>query len=325
MNVLVVGSSLIDFFIKIENSDQIEIRDNKVILELGAKFPIDIKSLSLGGNSTNVARALNNLSIKTSLYTYLGDDPLSKHIKEKMEEKNIELLIDEIDTTTGSLSLIFDFPTDRIIFSHHNTSDYNFDPAKISQKPDFIFLTSIGNKWEDAYEKVISYAQENSIPFAFSPGSQQLRNMNETFLKTVKTANILMCNMDEAKMISEALGKNPNENVKNLLLDLKGDGFDILSITDGANGAYAVDKENNVYKINSIESSGHEKTGAGDAYAGAFLAAYLLGNSFETALKWGVLSAIGEMKQVGAGTGQLTLEQIKQETANHQELKVERI
>lgn len=325
MNVLVVGSSLIDFFIKIENSDQIEIRDNKVILELGAKFPIDIKSLSLGGNSTNVARALNNLSIKTSLYTYLGDDPLSKHIKEKMEEKNIELLIDEIDTTTGSLSLIFDFPTDRIIFSHHNTSDYNFDPAKISQKPDFIFLTSIGNKWEDAYEKVISYAQENSIPFAFSPGSQQLRNMNETFLKTVKTANILMCNMDEAKMISEALGKNPNENVKNLLLDLKGDGFDILSITDGANGAYAVDKENNVYKINSIESSGHEKTGAGDAYAGAFLAAYLLGNSFETALKWGVLNAIGEMKQVGAGTGQLTLEQIKQETANHQELKVERI
>lgn len=323
MNVLVVGSSLIDFFIKIENSDQIEIKDNKVILELGAKFPIDIKSLSLGGNSTNVARALNNLSIKTSLYTYLGDDPLSKHIKEKMEEKNIELLIDEIDTTTGSLSLIFDFPTDRIIFSHHNTSDYNFDPAKISQKPDFIFLTSIGNKWEDAYEKVISYAQENNIPFAFSPGSQQLRNMNETFLKTVKAANILMCNMDEAKMISEALGKNPNENVKNLLLDLKGDGFDILSITDGANGAYAVDKENNIYKITSIESNGHEKTGAGDAYAGAFLAAYLLGNSFETALKWGVLNAIGEMKQVGAGTGQLTLEQIEQETANHQELRVE--
>ena len=127
MNVLVVGSILIDFFIKIENSNQIEIKDNKVILELGAKFPIDIKSLSLGGNSTNVARALNNLSIKTSLYTYLGDDPLSKHIKEKMEEKNIELLIDEINTTTGSLSLIFDFPTDRIIFSHHNLSDYNFE------------------------------------------------------------------------------------------------------------------------------------------------------------------------------------------------------
>ena len=325
MNVLVVGSILIDFFIKIENSNQIEIKDNKVILELGAKFPIDIKSLSLGGNSTNVARALNNLSIKTSLYTYLGDDPLSKHIKEKMEEKNIELLIDEINTTTGSLSLIFDFPTDRIIFSHHNLSDYNFDPTKISQKPDFIFLTSIGNKWEDAYEKVVSYAQENSIPFAFSPGSQQLRNINETFLKTVRAANILMCNMDEAKMISEALGKNPNENVKDILLSLKEDSFDILSITDGANGSYAVDKENNVYKINSIESSGHEKTGAGDAYAGAFLAAYLLGNSLEKALKWGVLNAVGEMKQVGAGTGQLTLEQIEQETANNQQLNVEKL
>lgn len=325
MNVLVVGSSLIDFFVQIEDNDKLEIKDNKVILPLGAKFPIDIKSLSLGGNGANVSSALNNLSIKTSLYTYLGNDPLSKHIREKMEERHVELIIDDIDTTTGSLSLIFDFPTDRIIFSHHNFSNYDFDKAKITTLPDFIFLTSIGNKWEDAYEKVVEYADSNDVPIAFSPGSQQLRNMNETFLKTVKAANILMCNMDEAKMISEALGKNPNENVKNLLLDLKGDGFDILSITDGANGAYAVDKENNIYKINSIESNGHEKTGAGDAYAGAFLAAYLLGNSFETALKWGVLNAIGEMKQVGAGTGQLTLEQIERETANNRQLEVEKL
>lgn len=325
MNVLAVGSSLIDFFVRIEDNDQIEINDNKVSLPLGAKIPIDIKSLSLGGNSTNVASALANLSINTSLYTYLGNDPLSKHIREKMEEKNIELIIDETDTTTGSLSLIFDFPTDRIIFSHHNLSDYNFEPAKISQRPDFIFLTSIGNKWEDAYEKVISYANENNIPVAFSPGSQQLKNMNETFIKTVKAAKVLMCNMDEAKMISEALGKSPIENVKDLLLGLKENNFEILSITDGANGSYAVDKDSNVYKINAIKLEGSEKTGAGDAYAGAFLAAFLYGKPIEEALKWGVLNAVGEMKQIGAGTGQLTLEQIEQETAGNQQLNVEKI
>jgi len=323
MNVLTIGSSLIDFFIEIEDNDQIEIKDNRVSLPLGAKFPVDIKSLSLGGNSTNVASALSNLSIQATLYTYLGDDPLSKHIREKMEEKKINLIVDKIETTTGSLSLIFDFPTDRIVFSHHNKSNYGFDKEKINQKPDFIFLTSIGNKWEDAYEKVLEYAAEQNIPFAFSPGSQQLRNMNETFIKTVKSAKILMCNMDEAKKINKALGGQNSQDSKEFLLNLKNLGFEILSITDGANGGYAVDKNNKVFKINSPKPQGYEKTGAGDAYAGAFLAAYLHDKSLEIALKWGVLNALGEMKQIGAQTGQLTLEQIENETEKNTELKVE--
>lgn len=324
MNVLTIGSSLIDFFIQIEDNDQIEIKDNKVSLPLGAKFPINIKSLSLGGNSTNVASALNNLSISTSLYTYLGNDPLSKHIRELMEEKNIELIIDQIDTTTGSLSLIFDFPTDRIIFSHHNKSEYNFDKEKINTKPDFIFLTSIGNTWENAYEKVLSYAEENNIPFAFSPGSQQLRNMNEIFLKTVKSAKILMCNLDEARKINESLGGKSNE-AKAILLNLKSSGIEVLSITDGENGAYSLGADEQIYKINSPKPQGYEKTGAGDAYAGAFLAAFLYNKDLETAMKWGILNALGEMKKIGAQTGQLNLEQIEKEATERDDLIVKKI
>jgi len=325
MNVLTIGSSLIDFFIQIENNDQIEIKDNKVLLPLGAKFPIDIKSLSLGGNSTNVASALNNLSISTSLYTYLGNDPLSKHIREKMEEKKIELIIDEINTTTGSLSLIFDFPTDRIIFSHHNKSEYDFDKGKINKKPDFIFLTSIGNTWEKAYEKILSYAVENNIPFAFSPGSQQLRSMNEIFIRTVRSAKILMCNLDEAKKINGALNGKTVEDIKELLLSLKGSGIEVLSVTDGKNGACALGAEGQIYKINSPKPEGYEKTGAGDAYAGAFLSAFLYNKDLKTAMRWGILNALGEMKKIGAQTGQLNLNQIEKESTERQDLIIEEI
>lgn len=324
MNVLVVGSSLIDFFIQIENNSDIEITEKKVSIPLGAKLPIDIKSLSLGGNSANVASALQNLSISPSLYTYLGDDPLSKHIKEKMEEKNIELLVEGIETTTGSLSLIFDFPTDRIIFSHHDFASYGFDESKVTIKPDYIFLTSIGNEWEGAYEKVMQYAEKNSIPIAFSPGSQQLKNMNEVFAKTIKVSKILLCNIEEAKKIDEYINKNDSNDPRRLLVSIKSNGPDILSITDGGKGAYAIDISNNAYKINSPEPNGFEKTGAGDAYAGAFLAAILYEESTENAMRWGTVNALGEMKQVGAQTGQLTLEQIKIESAN-KNLIVEKI
>lgn len=324
MNVLVVGSSLIDFFVKVEDTDEIELKDNKALFPLGAKIPIDIKLLSLGGNSTNVASALNKLSIRTSLYTYLGSDPLSRHIKEKMEEKNIDLIIDEIDTTTGSLSLIFDFPSDRIIFSHHNHADYAFDESRINEKPDLIFLTSIGSRWEKAYESVLDYAKKAGIPIAFSPGSQQLKNPNETFIRTLHEAKILLCNMDEAKIAGEALGFEAKEDTKEFLLELKSV-FEILSVTDGKNGAYAVDKEGNVYKINTAKPEGHEKTGAGDAYAGAFLAGHLMIKPIETSMKWGVLNALGEMRQAGAQTGQLNLETIEKEVEEHTELTVEKL
>ncbi len=325
MSVLAVGSSLIDFFIRIEKNDQIDLSDEKITLPLGAKIPIDIKSLSLGGNSANVSSALHNLSIPVTLYTYLGNDPLSKHIREKMEERGVTLIVENIDVTTGSLSLIFDFPTDRIIFSHHNMTSYGFDEEKIKEKPDMIFLSSMGNEWESAYEKVITYAQNNNIPVAFSPGSSQLKNMNETFLKTVRSSKILLCNMDEAKRIHKALTGNEPEDPKKLLLSLKENNFDILSITDAQNGAFAVDKKNNVYKINTLKPESHEKTGAGDAYAGAFLAGICLEKSIEESMKWGVLNALGEMKQAGAGTGQLTLEQIEKETEGAHELNVEKL
>jgi len=325
MNVLVVGSCLIDFFIRIEESSLVEIENNRVSFPLGAKLPIDIKSLSLGGNSANVSSALNNLSVKTVLYTYLGNDPLSKHIREKMEQKNIKLIVDPIETTTGSLSLIFDFPQDRIIFSHHNKTDYNFDETRINEKPDYIFLTSIGNKWEGAYEKVLSYAENNNIPIAFSPGSQQLKNINDIFIKVVNQAKALMCNIDEARMINKALTGNDETDTKELLISLKRNNFDILSVTDGANGAYAVDSKNSVYKINSIKPEGYEKTGAGDAYAGAFLAAILKSKPIETAMRWGVINSVGEMKHIGAQTGQLTLDQMEQEDSTNQALKVEKI
>ncbi len=316
MNVLSVGSCLIDFFVSIEKSAHLEISDGKITLPLGAKVPISLKTLSLGGNSANVTSALHNLSIPTALYTYLGTDPLSKHIREKMKEKEIELIVEDIETTTGSLSLIFDFPTDRIIFSHHNVAEHVFDETKIHTTPDLIFLSSIGKVWERAYEQVLAYAQKNNIPIALSPGSLQLKSMNDVFIQTISTAKILLCNMEEAQRIHKALGGEEIKDPKKLLLSLKEKNFDILSITDGENGAYAIGSANTVHHVDSPKPEGYEKTGAGDAYAGAFLAAHLHKKDITDAMRWGIVNALGEMKQPGAQTGQLMFSQIEHEVQN---------
>lgn len=325
MNALVVGSSLIDFFVQIEKNDTVVIDEKTVTVPLGAKLPIDIRSLSLGGNGSNVSTGLQKLSIQTSFYTYLGTDPLSSHIKTKLSETGISLIVENVSTTTGSLSLIFDFPTDRVIFSHHNPADHSFDETKIPVKPDIIYLTSIGEEWINAYEKVLSYAQTNNISVAFSPGSKQMLDMNETFIKAVHQSKILLCNLEEATKIFKTLTKDDSKDPKDIILGIKNLGFSILSITDGANGAYALGENGTIYKINTPSSGGAEKTGAGDAYAAGFLSAYLYQKDIPEGMKWGTLNALGEMAQVGAQTGQLTLEQMEQKSNEAAELIIETI
>ncbi len=323
MNVLVVGSSLFDAIISLEENQHIAIQDDKVVFALGDKIPIDIKSFAIGGNAPNVASALKKLSVPSEIYTYLATDPLSSYIKGQFDKEGIQLYYEETNSPNGPLSLIFDFKTDRTIFSSHPEFSHGFDESKLISTPTHIYLTSIGPMWEEAYERVLSYASTNSISLAFSPGSQQMKNMNDTFIKTVHQSKMLFCNMEEARQISEKLS-GPITDVKELLLSLKNTGFELLSITDGANGAYAITQDSTIYKIAAIPPEGHEKTGAGDAYAGAFLSAYVNGKEIAECMKWGAMNSCGVMSKVGAHTGQLTLSEME-EKVSHLDISVEQL
>lgn len=310
MKVLVVGSSLFDAIISVEDNPHITVTDKNATFSLGDKIPIDIKAFSIGGNGPNVASSLQKLSISNSLYTYLGDDALSSYIKHQLENEGITVCSETTNVSTGPLSLIFNFKDDRTIFSFHPEFEHGFDANKLLEKPTHIYLTSIGKTWEKAYEGVLSYAEKENIPIAFSPGSQQMKDMNGVFTKTIHQAKMLFCNMEEAKNIHKTVSGNELDDQKHLLLDLKKYGFELLSVTDGENGAYAVDNNNTVYKIPSVDTDGHEKTGAGDAYAGAFLASYLENLPVQECMKRGTLNALGVMSHVGAHTGQLKKEEM---------------
>ena len=315
MLVLTIGSSLFDAIVALEDNPHITIENNKATFSLGDKIPVDIKAFSIGGNAPNVASALTKLKLDNVLYTYLGTDALSEFVLNQLDKENIRTYCETTTAVTGPLSLIFDFKEDRSIFSHHPECEHGFDESKVTQKPDCIFLTSIGKVWEGEYKKVLNYAQSQNIPVAFSPGSQQMKNINETFIKTVHQSKMLFCNMEEAKIIHEKVSGNQVSDLKEFLLDLKSYGFELLSITDGKNGYYVVDCENKIYKIGTIEPDGHEKTGAGDAYAGAFLASYLEEKDISECMKRGVLNSAGVMSHIGAHTGQLSKEQMEEKSS----------
>lgn len=325
MHTLVVGSCLVDIFIKPEDENHVELVDNKASLTLGDKIPIDITALSLGGNGANVAAAVKKAGISTTFYTYLGSDVLSKHIEDTLVKEQIELVIERADVVTASLALILNLSKDRIIFSHHNKRPHGFDASQIHERPDAIYLTSIGDEWESAYRGVVAYATADGIPIAFSPGSHQMKTINETFVDTVKASSMLFCNKEEAKQIVKSLTGNEIDDIKEIISTLKGTGLKLLSITDGGNGAHAIGEDNALFRIGVLPTNGHEKTGAGDAYAAAFLAAHLKGLPVNECMRRATFNSVSVMERTGAHSGLLTDEGFELASNTHTDFSAERI
>jgi len=273
----------------------------------------------LGGNGGNVAAGIKKLGIDTTFYTFLGNDVLSTHIAQVMKNEGVEVIAENVEGKTASLSIILSITDDRTILSHHNYGNHNFDKTKIATKPEMIFLTSIGEDWEQAYRNVLGYAQENNIPIVLSPGSGQMKDMNDVFLDAVHKSKMLFCNLSEAKAICEKLSGEKIDDPKQLLAKITEFGFELLSITDGENGAYALtDRDNKTYKIDTMKPEGNERTGAGDAYAAGFLASYLQNLPIDKCMKRGVLNSLGVMSGVGAHTGQLRLEEMEKKDSEIQ-------
>lgn len=307
-NALVVGSSLIDLFLRPEESHA-TITDNHVSLLLGDKVPTEIDKMSLGGNGSNVSVGLARLGIATTFYTWLGNDILSTEIENTIEKEGVNLLTEEIRGEKTGLSVILNFGKDRIIFSHHETRNHIFTPQQI--KPDLIYLTSIGDTWKEAYESVIEFAQEIHAELAFSPGSKQIENISDSIIKTLSKTTLLFVNKQEANRILKHVG-DESDDIKTILKSLSLLGPKIVSVTDGAQGAFARSAEGEFFAIAALpNNNAANKAGAGDAYASGFLTSYLLGNDIPEAMGWGAQNAASVMKKIGAQDGLLRKDEMQ--------------
>lgn len=325
MRILCVGSSVIDLFIKIEDSSCIETINNKIALSLGDKIPVNIEKIALGGNAANVAVGLKRLSQQTILFTYLGNDLFSREIEEGIKKEGIKILTEANPEQKSSLSFIFEMNKDRVIFSHHDRRDYSFSFAE-KTLPDFVYLTSIGKEWTNAYGQVLEFARSNNISLCFSPGSNQLEEKNGIFFEVLKNSQMLFVNKDEAIKILQWQNIETGKDIKSLLSSLKYLGPMIVSVTDGENGACVIDKNDIYYKIAAFGKNSEfvERTGAGDAYASGFLAKYFFDGKVDEAVVWGCLNAYSGMQKMGAQEGLLNTNQMELLISRNTNYKAER-
>jgi ribokinase len=317
LDILCVGDSKLDIFFQIPDTSPhfgLDKENNKWLISFGEKISIDKYVLDIGGNATNTAVGISRLGFNVGLCAEIGKDEFSQKILNRLKEENINTnSLLQTDNEKTSFSVAISYKGDRTLFTEHAKRQHNFNFGNLETK--FVYLTSLGEEWEKAYEKTLEFVLKNNLKLAFNPGSLQLAKRGKTIADIFERTDFLFVNKEEAEEIlyGRELNLSPNNPsaIKKLLYGLRSLGVKNAIITDSDNGSFAQDEKDNIYSLGVIKVDVVEKTGAGDAYCAGFLGALLSQKPIDEAMIWGEVNSASVIGKIGAEEGLLTKKKLE--------------
>lgn len=321
MRVICIGSSSIDIFFPtdegaITDTPEDLTSQRKFSFELGAKYQIDDRYESLGGCAANVAVGLSRLGIDAACYCRAGEDYLGKMIADKLKEENVGISLVQYDKKYKSdlSAIIVDKKSGEhtIFFNRDANEKLEIIPSEL-EGADWVFISALNGDWKENLEKILEYCQKNGAKLILNPGQRNLKDDCLKVVETAKKAEILILNKDEALEIitcqKEDFSRDEMNSEEFLIKKLKELGPKIVALTDGARGAWAYDGEEFIF-TETIGKNPVETTGAGDAFASGFIAAFIKGENTKDCLRWGIANSGNSLNFYGATSGLLKEEEM---------------
>lgn len=315
-DLVAVGDALVDIFLRITSPCEDLSVDNtsrSLLVRIGSKIPVDDSVISLGGDACNVAVSSAKLGLRAAIMAEIGDDDLSEKIVKELRSARVSLdYLKQTKHASSTFSVVVTVTNDRTIFSRHIVREHMFSFDHLSTQ--WIYLTSLGEKWRETYRKTINFVRRGDTKLAFSPGSHQLKDGRTSFHDVLPITDILFLNREEGEKIAyghEYVVGEERKPVEVVLRDLKALGPKIVSLTDGENGSYAIDSVGTIYSQGIVPSRVIEKTGVGDAYAAGFLAGVIHGRQIKETMRWGAANSAAVIGHIGSVTGLLSLRELE--------------
>ncbi len=312
LEILAIGDVVIDAFIKLQDVEVIcdENKQNcKLAVRYGDKVPYEsVEICNAVGNAANASVSAARLGLNSALLTYVGNDQNGKDCIESLKSNNVNL--DFVRTEDGKKTnyhYVLWYDVDRTILVKHE--QFNYQLGDIGE-PKWIYLSSLGEHSFEMYQQISKYLQAHpNINLAFQPGVFDMKQGKEKLSFIYSQANAICINVEEAQRI---LGEK-DRDVKKLLKEMSNLGPKYVFITDGFEGAYAYEKDRDLYLFIPVyPHTPFERTGAGDAFFSTIISALTVGKSIEEALTWGPINAMSVVLQVGAQKGLLSREKLEE-------------
>lgn len=320
-----IGDIVVDAFIELSEGDARVSKDEKtgrkkLEMNFGEKLPYkDVTIVNAVGNSPNAAVSAHRLGLRSALVSNLGHDRNGKDCLDQLRKEGVDTDFVKIhEGKKTNYHYVLRLGAERTILIKHEEFPYvlpNFETP-----PKYIYFSSVAENGVKLHHDIADYLRAHpETKLAFQPGTFQIRLGVQELKDLYAVTEIFFCNKEEAQEILNT----EEQDIPTLLRGIRELGPKIPVITDGPNGAFALDSEGVAWYMPMYPDPKEpvSRTGAGDAFASTFTSAIILGESVGTALAWGPINSMSVVQHIGAQTGLLPraelLEYLKNAPANY--------
>lgn len=298
-DVITIGSALVDIFV---SSPDFQLRENDgnvlVCQRFGEKLELDSLVIETGGAGTNTAVGFQRLGFRVGVVAELGMDAFSDVVVNDLVKNQVETtwLVKERKEQTGGSVILVSQEGGRTVLVHRGAASLlgvEDMPDKALASARWLHISSIGGQMP-TLQHIFKRAQQSSVGVSWNPGSPELRWVAEHGLSELSLkCDVLMVNKEEWQMIAAH-----QTQLQRIVPE--------IVVTDGKQGGQVLlaGKEPQKYEAPSVNSV--DDTGAGDAFATAYVGARLLERPVSTAIEWGVANSASVVQKVGAKPGLLS-------------------
>src|SRR5258708_7257489 len=240
-DLISIGDSVIDTYVPLVDAE-VENKNGESFLKLkfGQKVAVESFHSVVGGNAANNAVGAARLKLKVAIYTNVGkkdEDAADLRIVNKFKKEGIDTrYVYENTNLPTNHNVLLNFKGERTILTYHQPWEYHLPELDQTK---WVYLTSLSPSFADSniVEQIISYLERSGAKLAYQPGTFQLKAGLKKNARLLSLTEILILNLEEAKLL---LGYKDNEvvTVKKLLKQLLDLGPKKVVITDGKEGSY---------------------------------------------------------------------------------------
>ncbi|MCK9393293.1 carbohydrate kinase family protein [bacterium] len=280
--------------------------DKGIFFNLGSKIDIANINTNFGGGGINTATTFSYQGLKTAYCGAVGDDIGGREILNYLKKARINSSLVQValEKKTNTSVILIPSNQDRTILVYRGASDClqekDLDWKKLNSK--WFFLAPLSGKLSLITEKILEYAKSKNIKCAVNLGSTQLSFSKPKLKAILDKTDILLMNLEEASVLTKINYSDERKIIKEVKKMCNG----IVVVTDGEYGVSVICGDK-IYKAAGKKIKPVDTTGAGDAFASAFVSALIRDeHDIERALKLGITNAKHCLLEMGSTNGLLT-------------------
>lgn len=310
-----VGDIVIDAFIELSQEDATVSADPKtgrktLSMNFGDKLPYDdVTVVNAVGNSPNAAVSAHRLGLETALVTNLGNDRWGKDCLEQLRHEGVHTdFVAVHEEKKTNYHYVLRYGPERTILINHEK--YPYQLPDFAEPPRYLYFSSVGEHALPFHDEIAAYVRDHDTKLVFQPGTFQIRVGYEQLKDLYEVTDIFFCNKEEAQSIL----KTDEQHIPTLIRKFKELGPRLPVITDGPEGAFVVDDDDQAWHMPMYPDPAPpvDRTGAGDSFSSTFTAAIALGHDPATALTWGPVNSMNVVQHIGAQKGLLSRDRLQE-------------